>query len=389
MRKIGVEEELLLVDPETRELAAVSQHVIAGHHALEAERARAMHGDSGTAGGGRDAEGTEALTVDQEIFLQQLETATVPCTSLAELESDLRRCRRVAAEAAATAGAAIVAVGTAVVGNAPAVVTPNARYQRIIDEFGSLIRNVVVSGMHVHVSIEDDEEGVGVIDRVRPWLPILLALSANSPFVHGVDTGFASWRSQMWGRWPSAGPTEPYGDAAGYHAVAEAMMASGASMDRGMLYYDARLAETWPTVEIRVADVCTEVGDAVLVAALTRALVETAARSWRADEAPPAWRTDLLRAAQWRAARYGVAGQLMHPQTRELQPARMVVESLMAHTAEALAEADDTELVAATFQRLLARGAGASRQRAIAEARGSLTAVVDDLIVRTNTTSRD
>jgi carboxylate-amine ligase len=271
-----------------------------------------------------------------------------------------------------------------VVGNAPAVVTPNARYQRIIDEFGSLIRNVVVSGMHVHVSIEGDEEGVGVIDRVRPWLPTLLALSANSPFVHGVDTGFASWRSQMWGRWPSAGPTEPYGDAAGYHAVAEAMMGSGASMDRGMLYYDARLAESWPTVEIRVADVCTEVGDAVLVAALTRALVETAARSWRADEAPPAWRTDLLRAAQWRAARYGVAGQLMHPQTRELRPARMVVESLMVHTAEALAEAGDTELVADGFRRLLARGAGASRQRAIAEARGSLTAVVDDLLVRTN-----
>lgn len=389
MRKIGVEEELLLVDPGTRELVAVSHRVIAGHHALERKRSHATPDPSGAAGRDPEAEHPYPGPVEQEIFLQQLETATAPCASLAELDAELRRCRRISAEAADTAGAAVVAAGTAVLGDAAAAVTPNVRYQRIVDEFGSLIRNVVVSGMHVHVDVEDDEEGVGVIDRIRPWLPVLLALSANSPFAHGVDTGFASWRSQLWGRWPSAGPTEPYGDAAGYHAVAAAMIASGASMDSGMLYYDVRLAEAWPTVEIRVADVCTELGDAMLIAALTRGLVETAARSWRAGEVVPVWRTDLLRAARWRAARYGVAGKLLHPQTRDLQPARLVVESLIAHTAEALADADDAELVADGFRRLVARGAGANRQRAVLEARGGLTAVVDDLIDRTNSTRHD
>jgi len=383
---MGIEEELLLVDPETRELAGVSHRVIAGHHALEAERLRESDHSPGTAGRDRAVHPEKTLAVDQEIFLQQLETATTPCTSVSDLEADLRRCRRLAAEAAHTAGAAVVAVGTPVVGDTQAVVTPNQRYQRIVDEFGSLIRDVVVSGMHVHVDVEDDQEGVAVIDRIRPWLPVLLALSANSPYVHGLDTGFASWRSQMWGRWPSAGPTEPYGDAAGYHAVAEAMIASGASMDRGMLYYDARLSEMWPTVEIRVADVCTEPSDALLIAALARALVETAAHEWRTDEPPARWRTDLLRAANWRAARYGVAGQLVHPQTRDLKPARFVVEGLMAYAVHALEDAGDKDLVKDSFQRLLARGAGASRQRAVAEARGSLTAVVDDLLARTNAT---
>lgn len=399
VRKIGVEEELLLVDPETREPAAVSHRVLAGHQTLEDKRAkesrrtdadRDQAGDGGPGIGqfGEEEHIARTPMVEQEIFLQQLETATAPSSSMAEVELSLRRCRAVAAEAASTVGAVTVAVGVPVMGEASAVVTPNDRYQRIIDEFGSLIRDVVVSGMHVHVDIADDEEGVGVIDRVRPWLPVLLALSANSPFAHGADTGFASWRSQVWGRWPSAGPTEPYGDAAGYHAVAEAMIASGASMDKGMLYYDIRLAESWPTVEFRVADVCTEVDDALLIAALSRALVETAAGSWRAQEDAPAWRTDLLRAAQWRAARYGVAGRLMHPTTCDLQPARLVVEGLLTHAADALAEAEDTELVTDGLERLLARGAGASRQRAVAEAQSSLTAVVDDLAVRTNAAQR-
>lgn len=399
VRKVGVEEELLLVDPKTREPTALSHRVLAGHQALEAKRAKGSrsigasgdHADDGEPGTGQlRGELTIAKTpmVEQEIFLQQLETATTPSSSMAEVEASLRRCRAVAAEAADTVEAVTVAVGVPVVGDASAAVTPNDRYQRIVDEFGSLIRGVVVSGMHVHVDIADDDEGVGVIDRVRPWLPVLLALSANSPFANGVDTGFASWRSQVWGRWPSAGPTEPYGDAAGYDCVAEAMMASGASIDRGMLYYDIRLSESWPTVEFRVSDVCTEVDDALLISALSRALVETAARSWHADKPLSPWRTDLLRAAQWRAARYGVAGRLMHPKTHDLQPARLVVESLMAHAADALAEAGDSDLVTERLERLLARGAGATRQRAIAEAHGSLTAVVDDLAVRTNAAQR-
>ncbi|MEJ7742179.1 MAG: glutamate--cysteine ligase [Nocardioidaceae bacterium] len=383
VRKIGVEEELLLVDPETREPAAVSHRVLAGHQTLEDKRAkesrrtdadRDQAGDGGPGIGqfGEEEHIARTPMVEQEIFLQQLETATAPSSSMAEVELSLRRCRAVAAEAASTVGAVTVAVGVPVMGEASAVVTPNDRYQRIIDEFGSLIRDVVVSGMHVHVDIADDEEGVGVIDRVRPWLPVLLALSANSPLRMAPTPDLRPGDPRCGEGGPAPGRLSRMVTQRGYHAVAEAMIASGASMDKGMLYYDIRLAESWPTVEFRVADVCTEVDDALLIAALSRALVETAAGSWRAQEDAPAWRTDLLRAAQWRAARYGVAGRLMHPKTCDLQPARLVVEGLMTHAADALAEAEDTELVTDGLERLLARGAGASRQRAVAEAQSSL-----------------
>ena len=127
-----------------------------------------------------------------------------------------------------------------------------------------------------------EPEGVAVLDRIRGWLPCLLALSANSPFWQGHDSGYASFRSQVWGRWPSAGPTGLFGSAETYHATTRAMIASRTILDLGMVYFDARLSAQHPTVEVRVADVCLDADDAVLMAGLVRALVDTAARSWRA-----------------------------------------------------------------------------------------------------------
>lgn len=355
MRKVGVEEELLLVDPRTRRLKAASLSV----------------SESG-------AEGLEA-----ELFRPQVETATKPCASLDDIDAEIRRCRRDAAQAAATAEATLVAVATPVLPDEPVATTAKARYERIVNEFGETGRQAVVMGMHVHVDIASEDEGVAVLDGIRPWLPVLLAVSANSPFAWGVDTSYASWRSQAWGRWPTAGPTEPFGDAVTYHLVSDALVGTGAALDRGMLYYDARLAEAYPTVEIRVADVCTEVEDAVVITALARALTETLARDWERRDASAPWRTDLVRAASWRAARFGLSGQLVHPVEQTLAPARDVVEALVRHTGDALEEAGDLERVQALFEQLVSRGSGAARQRAVAESQGSLEAVVDDLAERT------
>ena len=272
-RKIGVEEELLLVDPGTYELAAVS------HRAMSAYR----QGTPGAkAGGGPDE-------LEQELFLQQLETASPPRVRLDEVREEVRRCRQAASEAASAAGARVVAVGTPIIGRSTAdTVTPKSRYEHIVHDFGEIGRQGAVCAMHVHVEIESDDEGVAVLDRIRPWLPVLLAISANSPFWHGRDTGYASWRSQVWKRWPTAGPSEPFGDVAGYRAAAAALLELGAAFDAGMLYFDARLAESYPTIEIRVADVCTELDDMVLIAGLCRGLVSSAAQAWRDGEPGPA-----------------------------------------------------------------------------------------------------
>ena len=166
------------------------------------------------------------------------------------------------------------------------MVSANPRYERIVQEFGDTGRGAGTLGMHVHVDVADDEEGVRVIDGLRPWLPLLTALTSNSPYASGRDTGYASWRQQVWTRWPTSGTAEPFGSAAEYHRVGDTLIRLGAALDDGMLYYDARLSASYPTVEIRVADTCTDVDDAVLAAALARALVETLAQRSQPAEAP-------------------------------------------------------------------------------------------------------
>jgi glutamate---cysteine ligase / carboxylate-amine ligase len=351
VRTLGVEEELMLVDPATGRLAAVSQHAVRANE--------------------------DPAEVEHELFLQQIETSTPPCLTSDDLLAGIRNGRAAVGKAAAAAGARAVAMPTPVLLEEGEDFTPKTRYQRIRSEYGELARQSLVGGMHVHVGVGSDREGVRVIDAIRPWLPLLTALSGNSPFWQGRDTGHASWRSQTWGRWPTAGVNEPFGDVATYRSVAARMTDWGAGLDPGMLYFDVRLSEKYPTVEIRVADVCTDVEDVLLVALLPRSLFAAATTDRRE------WRTDLLRVASWRAARFGLAGDLVHPTKVQLAGPRDVFAAALDHCRPALEESGDAALVVDLFERLLARGAGAARQRRVHEATGSLDAVVHDLADRT------
>lgn len=353
----------MLVDPDTGTLLAVS------HRALAAQRDD--DGESQTS----DQFGAQA-GLEQELFLQQVETGTAPCVEISDLKNDLVACRRSAAQSASRAGADLVAVGTPVLADRSQRVTPKPRYERIVHEYGVIGREAAVCGMHVHVDVHSREEGVAVLDGLRPWLPVLRALSVNSPYWHGEDSGYASWRSQVWGRWPAAGPAEPFGDVATYEKHAGALIASGAALDHGMLYFDARLSQTYPTVEIRVFDATTEIDDIVLIGALSRGLVETVVAG---PQEVPAWRSDLLRAAHWKASRYGIADQLLHPLTQRPAPAWRVIEDTVAYAGDALGSTGDTQWLVDACERLLARGSGAARQRVVAESSGALDSVVTDL----------
>ena len=254
------------------------------------------------------------------------------------------------------------------------------RYDRFAPRFGELARDAHVCGMHLHVDVADDAEAVRVVDGLQPWLPFLLAVSGNSPYWEERDTGHASWRSRVWGQWSTAGPSQPFGDVARYREVTGRMVDWGGALDPGMLYLDARLSEQYPTVEIRVADVCTDPEDGVLVALLARSLVESVATL---DPPAAPWRADLLRVAAWRASRHGLTGDLVHPVKGRLASPREVFAALLAYTGEALREAGDEERVVDGFERLMSRGTGATRQRRLLEAGAGLAGVVDDLARRT------
>jgi carboxylate-amine ligase len=254
----------------------------------------------------------------------------------------------------------------------------------MLDTFGLTAMEQLTCGCHVHVSVADDEEGVAVLDRIRVWLPVLTALTTNSPFWLGQDSGYASFRSQAWTRWPSAGPTGSFGSPAAYHQVIDDLLETGTVLDQGMIYFDARLSATWPTVEVRVADVALRVEDAVLLAGLVRGLVETAAREWRAGIPAPDVRTEVLRVAAWRAGRSGVSGDLVDPRTGRPAPAADVVAALVEHVRSALTESGDLELVEHGVAEVFRRGTGADLQRRVFAEAGDLAAVVRAAVAATH-----
>ncbi|MBC2878266.1 MULTISPECIES: glutamate--cysteine ligase [Streptomyces] len=360
MRSVGVEEELLLVDPGSGEPRAVAGTVLA----LE-DLAR-----------GDDPE------LEKELQREQLETATRPTADMTDLAAEVRRRRATAIERAGAVGAAVAALATSPLPVAPSL-SAGRRYRQVAEEFGLTAQEQLTCGCHVHVSVASDEEGVAVLDRIRPWLAPLLALSANSPFWQGHDSGYSSYRSQVWGRWPSAGPVEVFGGPERYHTHVRQLLDTRTLLDKGMIYFDARLSRNYPTVEIRVSDVCLDPDDTVLVAALARGLVDTAARDWRAGRPPEPVSVGLLRLASWRAAKSGVTDGLVHPLEWTPAPAETVVRALVDHVRDALADSGDLALVEESVARLFARGGGADLQRAAMARTGELPAVVKEAVERT------
>ncbi|WP_380176011.1 glutamate--cysteine ligase [Kineococcus sp. DHX-1] len=342
-RRVGIEEEFLLVDAGTG-------------------RAR---GDGPAV--------ARAVEEQTELQQQQVETGTAPHTDLRAAATDLLGRRARTAAAARERGARLLAVATHPLPTTSAT-TRGERYQRLEDHYGLLVREQLTCGCHVHVEVPDRDEAAAVLDRLRPWTSVLLALSSNSPFWQGADSGYASYRTQVWYRWPTAGPTEPFGDAAGYDRATARLLATGVPLDAGQFYFDARISATHPTVEVRVADVCLLARDAVLLAALTRALVETAARE-AADGVPlPDVSVAQLRAASWRAAHDGIGGELVSPTSGRPEPADAVLSTLVDHVRPALRDAGDEDLVLTGLADVRRRGTGADWQRATA-ARSGLDAV--------------
>ncbi|MGD9961471.1 carboxylate-amine ligase [Nocardioides sp.] len=371
VRTVGIEEEFLLVDPGTGRVRAEAADVLRG-----------CRSRLGTWTGGRPAAHSNP-EAKEEFFQEEVELATRPCRSMEELAAQVIVGREALAESAADNAVAAVALGLPPLGEGPGTVSPGPRYQHIHRTYGELASRSLMCALHVHVQVESQSEAVAVLDRLRPWLPLIVAMTSNSPYHGGQSTGHQSWRSRLWEMWPSSGPPEAFRTEAAYRATADRLVAWGAAQDPALLNFGARASATYPTVEIRVGDSCTEAADSLLVAALVRALVETCARRWATGVDGPSWRSEELRAAHWRAARYGLSGELVDPLELHLVPAATALRQLQHEVTPALRDAGDEELVAAELARLLDTGSGADRQQQVFAATGSLPAVVADAHRRT------
>ena len=336
----GIEEEFLLLDPLT------------GLPSGAQETTRAFL--SAAPGG---------FTGSAELLDAQVEGATPICTDRFQALDALLGFRAGLASAAAAAGVSVAATGAAPrIPATPAVLNSSDRYRKMGLLTGAVGNEQYVNGTHIHVGVPTREAGVRVLNGLRPWLGLLGAVAANSPYWRGEDSSFASWRMVHYRRWSVQGCPPFFKDAADYARRLGNLLASDVVPDAGHVGWAARLSERFPTVEVRIADAQLQAHDSVLLAVLVRALVSTLAGY---ETAEPAEGPDpeLLDVGLWQAARFGLTGNLLAHPGGSITAGRHL-DALLHYVTPALEESGDRDFAVAGVGRILDTGTGAERQRA-------------------------
>lgn len=332
MTRVGVEEEFVLLDEQT--LAPVTASVGARERITGRRR------------------GGEVMP---EYLTCQLECVTEPLSALTDVELQVRRLRGLVDVHAAEHGAVAASTGTPYVSAGTPEVSPSEHYERVTAQLAEITREHEVNGLHVHVEIVDDEERVRALNRMRGWLPLLLALTGNSPFAHGVLSGFESWRSILIRRLPATWCPPRFHDYDDYRARVGRLVAMQAIPDVSSVSWAARLSERFPTIETRVFDaqLCTE--DTLLAVAISRGLALS-------DEPATRTKVDGIDASMWTAARWGTGAHVVDPADGDIAPVWDVAGRMLAAILPVLEQHGDAELVRDRLARLRTDGTGATRQ---------------------------
>lgn len=358
---MGVEEEFLLADVTTGRTVARAAAVLENAARVPpAAPDAAMH---------------------RELRATQVEAATGRCDTLVELRRQLAYGRRQLSDAARGAGADLIAAGTPVLVGEPGTESADARYEQIDSIYQGVTATYQACGCHVHIGVADRELAVAVINRLRPWLPTLLALSGNSPIHNGWDTGYASWRMIEQRRFPGGGVPPSFASADAYDDEVARLIECGVTVE-GMSFWLVRLSPRLPTIEFRVADAASTVQEAVLQAALTRAMVSIAREEVLSGCDVLPFSDQVAAAAVWSAARYGLHGPAVHPIHQGRAPAMVVAHELIERVTPALMRTGDLDVVLSAIRRLVGQGTGADLQRR-ADASGGPREVIRMLAART------
>lgn len=351
---IGIEEEYQIVDARTGNLRSRARDVLPV---------------------AQDDAGDE---VQAELYQSQIEIASRVCETLGDVRAELVRLRRAVIQAAEQDGGRILAAGTHPFADwREQQATPKHRYRQSVLKYEQITRELVIFGCHVHIGMPDREAALQVMNRARLWLAPLIALTGSSPYWLGADTGYASYRTQLWNRLPISGPPAWFESLEEHESLVAALVSTDSIADETRIYWDVRLPVKTDTIEFRMTDVCPTVDEAVMVAGMTRALASIALEAAEHDEPYEPVRQELLRAAHWRAARYGLDRDLIDVHALAAVPANELVDQLMTHLRPALEDAGEWEEVAGILEWVRREGIAARRQRAAYGREGKLSDVID------------
>lgn len=362
---LGIEEEYLVVDRETRDLVSEP-----GEALLQA--CRAAVGDRATA----------------EFLQCQIEVGTRPHRSVGDAVAELKLLRRGIAEAARAQGYAVIAASTHPFAKWRAQThTRQERYDGIESDLGLPARRLAICGMHIHVGIEDDDQRIDLMNQAAYFLPHLLALSCSSPFWEGEDTRLASYRLTVMDALPRTGLPDPMASHSEYRRLVNHLVEAGCIEDATKIWWDIRPSHRYPTLEQRVTDVCPRLDDVAAIAALYQSLLAYLHRLRTRNQRWRLYPNTMIRENRWRAQRYGVEGRLVDHGASRLTPFAELVEELIELTAED-AESLGCRRELMGVRRIASEGTSATRQRQKyadalnrgEEADAALVAVVDQLI---------
>lgn len=365
---IGVEEEYLIVDPETRDLVRDLPDGLM-----------------------KQVEDLLGSQVAPEFLRSQIEVGTVVSDNIQQARDDLSRLRRTVADVVGEFGLAPIAASTHPFADWwHQEHTDKERYNQLADAMGGVVRRLLICGMHVHVCVEDEDLRIDLMNQVLYFLPHLLALSTSSPFWHGLNTGLKSYRTSVFRSLPRTGMPDEFRGWSDYRRHVAVLSGAGVIEDATKLWWDLRPSDRYPTLEMRASDICTSIDDAMSIAAIYSSLLSMLYRARINNQRWRIYSRMLINENVWRAQRYGISDSLIDFAKGELVPYPQLLEEivdLISEDAEALGCIAEVEHA----RTILSRGTSADRQlaiyrEAIADGAGeeeALHSVVDFLIEET------
>lgn len=356
---VGIEEEFQIVDPESRDLRSSVTEILA------------------------QGSGSLKEQLKKEMFQAMVEVGTEICEDVEQARSEVIRLRAAVSELAHSTGGQVVASGTHPFANWQTMeITDDERYASLTEQLQEIARSIAVYGLHVHVGVDDRDHSIELMNEARYFLPHILALSVNSPFWEGRDTGIKSYRSVVWGRMPRSGIPDSFRSWDDYRAFVDILISTHSIDEPKKIWWDIRPHPTFSTLEFRVCDMPTRVEETVAFAALFQAVVAKLSFLRSRNLGFRIYQRSLIAENRWRAMRFGIDGSLIDFGKRREVPMRELGEELLEFVDDVVDDLGSRQALE-TVHHILRHGTGADRQRAVFERTGDLRDVVDFLAEET------